>query len=552
MVAALVGLACPAPPLPVPQRVVLVTIDTLRADHVGAYGAESAHTPHLDSVAARGVRFDAAVSPAPLTLPAHASLMTALDPPAHGVRHNSIYRLGADIPTLAERLRDAGYATAAFVGAVVLDRRYGLDRGFDLYDDDISGRRSGALGFVERPAADVVDAALAWLESAPPRFFLWVHLYDPHASYDPPAGFASAFASHPYAGEIAYVDAQLGRLFDGIRTKWGEEGLLRVVTSDHGESLGEHGEPTHAYTLYEATQRIPLLIEGPGVPPGRVVSGVVRLTDVAPTILSWTGARSLGEGRGEDLGPLIAGSDHDGRTAYMETVATQLNFGWSPLLGLRSGRFKYIRAPRPELYDLGADPDERIDLAPGEPRLVARLDRELEALIPDSPLPPSFARVSEAERARLRSLGYLTPGPPSDPTQIGQVGGIDPKDQIGVLAVLADAERALGAGRPLEALEHLEDLEDEGTAVASLRAVAALAAGRVGLAERAARIALRQQPERSDLLMVLARALEAQGRFEAAGRAYQAASALDPELAAASIGAARARQRERGSGATAR
>jgi arylsulfatase A-like enzyme len=325
---ALVALACGRPP----ERVVLISIDTLRADHVGAYGASRAHTPTLDELAARGVRFEHAFSPAPITLPAHASLLTGLEPPQHGVRGNGAFRLPEEALTLAEALRAAGFATAAFVGAFVLDRQYGLAQGFDAYDDRMTSRRAaGATGFAERRADAVVDAALAWLATAPERFFLFVHLYDPHANYDPPPGFRAAFPRHPYAGEIAFADAQLARLLAGIRERWPDDRTLVVATSDHGESLGEHGEATHAYTLYDATQRVPLLLAGPGLPRGAVASPVVRLVDVTPTILALAGLDAPPGSPGRDLRGALSGSEHEPRAAYMETLATQLDFGWSPL-----------------------------------------------------------------------------------------------------------------------------------------------------------------------------------------------------------------------------
>lgn len=296
---------CGATRREVTERVVLVTIDTLRADRLGCYGAEGAHTPNVDTLAASGVRFETAISRVPLTLPAHASLMTALDPPQHGVRHNSIHRLADDLPTLAESLRGSGFATAAFVGALVLDRRFGLARGFDVYDDDVGRMSSPTVGYAERIASEVVDAALGWLDSAPPRFFLWVHFYDPHLLYAPPPGFAAAFASDRYAGEIAFVDHELGRLLAGIEARFGPAGRLVVVTSDHGESLGEHGERTHAYGVYDATQRVPLILSGAGWPKGQVVETPVRLVDVAPTLLAAVGARPPARGRGS--GPRPAG-----------------------------------------------------------------------------------------------------------------------------------------------------------------------------------------------------------------------------------------------------
>ncbi|HVN40349.1 MAG TPA: sulfatase, partial [Myxococcota bacterium] len=276
-----------------PERIVLVTIDTLRADHIGCYGLASAHTPTLDRLAAEGVRYEVALSPAPLTLPSHTTIMTGLDPDRHGVRHNSVFSLDPAVPTLAERLHARGYATAAFVGAFVLDRRFGLARGFDVYDDHFGDRRSSLVGFAERRAGDVTDAFQRWLAAAPPRFFVWLHYYDAHASYDPPEGFKLSFPYDLYSGEIAYVDAQLGRALEALSARFDPAGTLVLVTSDHGESLGEHGELSHSYGVYEATQRVPLVARGPGFTGGRVAHELARLADVTPTLLAEAGAEPI-------------------------------------------------------------------------------------------------------------------------------------------------------------------------------------------------------------------------------------------------------------------
>ncbi len=510
---------CRGPAAAPTERIVLITIDTLRADRVGAYGATRAHTPHLDAIGAQGVRFDVALSPVPLTLPAHASLMTGLDPPRHGVRHNSIHRLDASLPTLAERLHDAGYATGAVVGSLVLQRRFGLARGFDAYDDRLeAGRVSGGSGYVERPADLVVDAALSWLAGAPDRFFLWVHFYDPHAAYDPPAGFASAFAQRPYEGEIAFVDAEVGRLLAAIRERWGDEGLLVVATSDHGESLGEHGEATHGYTIYEATQRVPLLLSGPGLPAGRVAPGPASLTDIAPTLLALAGAAPLPDTDGIDLRPSLEATALRDRSIYMETVATRLDFGWSPLLGLRSGRFKYVRAPRPELYDLSSDPDETRNRAREEPDVTARLDAALGRRLAARPREATGVRLSPEDRARLRRLGYVVPEASASAEELIRVGGADPKDEIGLLAELVRARGDLDEGRAAEAFARLEALGDGSLSVVVHRAAAALAAGDAAAAERDARKALGAEPGRSDMRILLARALLAQQRHADADR----------------------------------
>jgi arylsulfatase A-like enzyme/Flp pilus assembly protein TadD len=500
----------------------------------------------LDTIAAAGVRFDSAISPAPLTLPAHTSLMTALDPPAHGVRHNSTFRLGSGIPTLAERLQEDGFATAAVVGAMVLDSRFGLARGFDVYDDVISSRMSATVGFAERSADTVVDRALAWLEDAPDRFFLWIHLYDPHADYAPPPGFASAFASRPYDGEIAFVDAQLGRFLEALGTRWPDASTLLVVTSDHGESLGEHGESTHAYTIHGATQRIPLLIRGPGIPRGQVIAEPVGLIDVAPTVLALVGAQPLPAATGRDLTPRFHGRDSGGdpgpgpgdRAIYAETLATHLDHGWSPLWGLRTSRYQYIRAPRKELYDLRADPAESRNVALRHPDLTARF----EALLAErAAIPPlTDARLASplggADRERLRSLGYVVPegntvaqDPPINPE------GPDPKDEIGVLRLLGEAQQDVHAGRLERALARLASVEGGGTAVPALRAAILVATDEYERAEADARFVLDSQPNRPDLWIILGRALAGQNRLEDARTAFEMATRLDPRSLTAHI-----------------
>jgi arylsulfatase A-like enzyme len=513
---------------PAPERVVLVTIDTLRADRVGCYGDAHARTPTLDALAASGVRFEHAISPAPLTLPAHASLLTGLDPPRHAVRHNSIHRLSDSVPTLAEALRERGYATAAFVGSAVLARRYGLARGFDVYDEHAQRSSSQTVGYAERPADRVVDAAEAWLTAAPPRFFLWLHLYDPHAAYAPPAGFAAAFPNDPYRGEIAFADYQVGRLLAALRGRFGAEGLLVVATSDHGESLGEHRELRHSYGIYDATQRVPLILSGVGISPGRIVEAQVRLVDVAPTLLAAAGAPPLADIDGRALQPLLAGGGDGERLAYVETFATRYDYGWSALQGLRSGGYKYIRAPRPELYDLRADPAERTDLAAQQPELARSLDATLGELLARPSRAPEAVALPPAERERLRSLGYVAPEP--DPAaEAAPFSGPDPKDEIGLLARLNRAESLAVLERYAEALALLRGLEDPPPAVAGLRASFALRTGDYAAAERDARSAALREPRRPDFQLLLGNALEAQAQHAAARSAYEEAARLDPE-----------------------
>jgi len=522
------------------DRVVLVTIDTLRADHLGCYGGKWIDTPAFDALAERGVRFETAISPAPLTLPAHASLMTGLDPPRHGVRNNSTFRLDGDLPTLAERMRERGFATSAFIGAVVLDRQYGLARGFDHYDDRMAPRRAaGEFGFAERTADRVVDAAIGWLETAPERFFLWLHLYDPHAGYKPPARYLADSPSHPYAGEIAFADAELGRLVDRVRARWDERHTLFVVTSDHGESLGEHGEMTHSLTIYDATQRVPLILSGPGLSRGEVEQVPARLVDVAPTILALAGAEPLRDADGRDLRAKKSERGLPQSLAYLETLAPQLDLGWSPLLGVRSARFKYIRAPRPELYDLLEDPGEARNLARARPDVVAELERGLERRLADArPVEPTLT-PDAARRAQLARLGYLTGGAAAPTAELGQVGGADPKDGLAQVMKLQMAIGLMVADRSEEALAVLEPLDGGGYIFDLYRSEAARRAGRAEAAERFARAALAQAPAVPGVHLALAEALEEQGRFEEAALCFEEAARLDSASAEPVVGMGR-------------
>jgi len=522
------------------DRVVLVTIDTLRADHLGCYGGSWVETPVLDALAERGVRFETAISPAPLTLPSHASLMTGLDPPRHGVRNNSTFQLDGGFPTLAERMRGQGFATAAFIGAVVLDRQYGLARGFDDYDDRMAPRRAaGEFGFAERTADQVVDSAITWLETAPERFFLWLHLYDPHAGYEPPARYLARSPSHPYAGEIAFADAELGRLVDLIRARWDERRTLFVVTSDHGESLGEHGEMTHSFTIYDATQRVPLILSGAGLSRGKVEQAPARLVDVAPTILTLARAEPLRDADGRDLLANPPDTHPQESLAYLETLVPQLDLDWSPLLGVRSARFKYIRAPRPELYDLLEDPGEVRNLAPARPDVVAELEQGLQRRLANArPVEPTLA-PDAARRAQLARLGYLTGDAVVPAAELAKVGGTDPKDGLADVMKLQAAIGLMAAGRSEEALAVLETLDGGGYIFDLYRSEAARRAGRADAAERFARAALAQAPWVSRVHLALAEALEEQGGFEEAARSFEEAARLDTASAEPVVGLGR-------------
>src|SRR5947209_15029841 len=356
-------------------NLLLVTLDTTRADRLGCYGYGAARTPALDRLAAEGVRAADAVTAAPITLPSHATILTGLYPPAHGVRDNGTYALGDDAVTLAERLHAAGYRTQAIVSALVLNRRYNLGQGFDGYDDDLWSEDQPKLFLIRsRPGPKTAARAVRWLEGwseeTPRRpFFLWMHLFDAHQPYTAPAAERLRFAT-PYDAEIAVLDRAVGEVVDELRHQGILDDTLVVVTADHGESLGEHGEKTHALFIYDATVRVPLLLRYPRrLPAGTVYAGPVRTVDIAPTVLAALGLPGGGEMQGRDLLPAFRGDEPPPDLAqYSESLLAQVGFGMSPLFGLRHGGYKWIRAPKPEVYDLGRDPRETANLYPAAAR----------------------------------------------------------------------------------------------------------------------------------------------------------------------------------------
>jgi arylsulfatase A-like enzyme/Tfp pilus assembly protein PilF len=408
------------------QNVLLITIDTLRADALGSYGGRAA-TPALDALARDGVRFDFAHAHAVLTLPSHASILTGQYPFQHGIRDNSGYRLSANAATAATLLKRAGYATAAFVGAFPVHSRFGLNQGFDVYDDRF-GETRAPTEFVmpERAASAIVPLARAWVatpRSAP--WFCWVHVFDPHAPYRPPTPFDTQYAGRPYDGEVAATDAALAPLLDDVRRS--AQPTLVVVTGDHGEALGDHGEETHGVFAYESTLRIPLIVaelgdqrrpQGSGgvrLQPdlrGEVSSVTARHIDILPTILDAVGQSVPSGLPGRTLLPAAERrSSSSARTSYFESMSAMLNRGWAPLSGIVADREKYIDVPVPERYDLAADDAEQNNLAGRSPER----DRTLAAALRGfGASPPGQRRAEDAEAvARLRALGYVSGSTPA-------------------------------------------------------------------------------------------------------------------------------------------
>ncbi len=518
-------------------RAVLISIDTLRNDRIGTMYKGRPVTPNLDALAARGARFHTTIAPVPITLPSHTTMLTGLQPPRHGVRANSTFALDDHIPTLATEAQSAGIATGAFVGAVVLSRHYGLARGFDLYDDRMGERRAlGKTGYPERQADAVVDAALQWIRPTQPnRFFVWMHMYDPHFDHHPPRYFADLMADDLYAAEIHFSDQQVGRFVEEVEALYPDGRTLFVITSDHGESFGEHGDPTHSYSVYDATQRVPLILVGPGIEAGKEVHEVVRLSDIAPTVLNEMGLAALPETDGLDLLALLDDEPDEPRTAWVETVATRLEHGWSPIYGVRTERFKYLRAPRPELYAVQEDPDELDDLASTLPEVAKELDAQVGAVLATAVPLRMTLDPDPAERAQLEALGYVIPDSGIDPEAAVIVGGIDPKDTVHVIGAMSEALRLSQADKPEEAIELLLSLETESGHTDARLGRLLREVGRLEESLVYARRAVAATPGWSDTHYQLAMTLRDLGRLDEARFAFAQAAELDPQNPAAHV-----------------
>jgi arylsulfatase A-like enzyme/Tfp pilus assembly protein PilF len=561
---------------PAIRNVLLISIDTLRADHVSAYGFPRSTTPNIDAVAREGVLFKGVYTPVPMTLPAHVSMLTGTLPPTHGLRDNLQNRLPDASLTLAEMLKPKGFTTGAIVSTFVLDRRFGTSQGFDSYDDRFQAvHKIGDLS--ERKGDEAARLARDWLDEHKEQpFFLFVHFYDPHDPYAPPEPFASKWSAHPYEGEVAFADHCVGQVLEKLRQLGLYDDTLIVITGDHGEMLGEHGELNHGFFIYEGALRVPLVMRVPRAPAAsRQVDVPVSLIDIVPTIVSLVGAPLPREVQGVDLSPWLTGQGAGGgaRPLYAETVTPTHYYGASSLLGVILDGWKYIESTRPELYDLRSDPAEAVNLLEREPAKADALGRTLVAILAAAgraPGPaPESAALDEASRERLAALGYLGRG--GDTSSHGfDRSKEDPKDLIAFFRKDQRLNKLVEDKKYAEARTLCDDmlrqrpgfadchLQMSKIAAAEGNLDAALTAARKAVAvgpknERAhvqlaallkdrgdvdgatthLREALKLEPNSPDTRMLLGRALAEKGRLDEAASLLGTAAAVQPESAAA-------------------
>ncbi|MCG3125857.1 MAG: Beta-barrel assembly-enhancing protease [Phycisphaerae bacterium] len=545
------------------MNVLLISLDTTRADRLGCYGQAGDPTPHIDRLAREGVLFEQCSSAVPITLPSHATMLCGTWPFVHGVRDNGSFQLRAENESLAEVLHARGYATAAEIAAFVLNREFGLNQGFEVYNDIQTARdrarASTRQAFVERPAAEVADSAIESIaRDAAGPFFHFVHFFDPHRPWEAPAEWA-ARQRDPYLAEIAYVDAQIGRILDALQRRGVLDRTLVVVTADHGEGLFEHNEETHSAFIYDTTMRVPLVLWRPGhLPAGRRIPWQVRTADIAPTILDFLGGDPLSGANGVSLLPATRdGAADPGLTAYGESLYGFYNYGYAALRMLRGGGWKYIHAPRPELYLVASDAGEVADVAAGQPARVAEMRAALRALIEQSPpvRAAGSARlaVTPAAQQALGALGYASGGDaasqPSD--SAGEMAlfepvGINPMDRADEIRLTSHAMWLMRTGdmRTAEATlrQILAQTGEQGGSFAWAHANLGnilWSRGKLSEAAEHFRVALRSNPRDGRTLTNLGLTLEMLGQIDEAEQHYRAAIDVPPVFAQSHVFLAR-------------
>ncbi|MFO0916913.1 MAG: sulfatase-like hydrolase/transferase [Planctomycetaceae bacterium] len=518
--------------------ILLVTLDTTRADRIGCYGHRSARTPALDALAERGVLFERAYTPVPLTLPAHSSLFTGLYPPEHGLLINGRGRLGERIPVLAESLRAAGYDTGAFVASFVLDSKFGLERGFDTYDDDLSTSGPAHDSSHRRRSGDqVVESALSWLARRENRpFFCWIHLFDAHAAYDPrPTVFGDAFTDQPYDAGVAFADLQLQKLVDSVERGKRQRPTLIIVAGDHGEGLMDHQEDTHGLQIYDSTMRVPLVFAGLStIKAGHRVTSPVSLVDIYPTILDCAGIPLRQAVSGQTIKSAFTGASIAERPCVVASEAPLLLEGWAPVHGLVTERWKYIHTIQPELYDLSIDPRESKNVIAEQPREVAELEEILrEAKRGMASRDAVGVTLSAQEQRTLESLGYAS-RPASADASVAEHQLADVKEMMPYHSQLEHAKQLFGQGKLDQTVGIVEQILNQRPQYASARMLlgdAMMMQMNYSEAQTAYETALAQRPDDAFLLSRLGSALAIQDRNEEAVSFYLRALAIDPEFA---------------------
>jgi len=516
------------------DRVIVVTWDTTRADRLGCYGYEAADTPNLDGLAAEATLFEHAVSPVPTTLSSHSTMFTGLYPHDHGVRYNIVYSLGPRAVTLAERLQARGFDTAAFPASLIVGRNFGLDQGFETWNEP--QRAADAKGpttpeSVERTAGEGVDLAIEWLDShSHGRSFLWLHFYDPHAPYDPPFPYSDRYRGRRYDGELAYVDAQFGRLLERLREDRLWSRTVVIVAGDHGEGLYDHRERYHSYLVYDTTQHVPLIIRAPGVSPGRIREPVT-LADLTPTVLDLVGTPANDEMRGISLRPALEGETVPRRPLYFESLAGSLNYGWQELRGIRSGEWKLIDSEEPELFDLERDGAETTNRVAVDTDRLDALQAQLAAL--SEPLETSLADavadvvLDRETEQMLASLGYVS----------GGSGGASenaqhPRTMIDLEGEMMSTRRDIALGQwPAveERCRYVLGRDPSNKWGLNTIISALIAQDRAGEAQDHAAELVRLYPDAEQSYVVFARAYEAEGLIEEAYRVLETAVSRIPD-----------------------
>lgn len=529
--------------------VVLITIDTLRADRLGCYGSTTVQTPHIDRLAEEGALFTNAATTVPFTLPAHSSLMTGTYPPYHGVRENVGYQLGDTLPTMAELLSDAGMEAGGFVSAFVLDRRWGIARGFDHYFDDFEMKdMKASLGAVQRDGEETIEAANEWLQKqGDNQVFLWLHLYDAHDPYEPKEPFRSQYPNAPYDAEVAYSDALIGRFRESLEATGLLERSLLILTSDHGEGLNDHGEGFHGYYIYDTTAKVPLIIRAPGgALAGREIGAAVSHVDLMPTALEAIGQPIPDVVQGRSVMPLLLGrTEPQERMVYTESLYPLLHYGWAPLRSVRTTEHKFIATPDAELFNLQEDPMESQNVLREERGLAADLRDQLLAMREAIEAPEELsntADVDEESLAQLQALGYIAGTGEVDLAAENDFSRADPKEKIGLHKRIMAAQSAMGQQDLVNALRLLDQvLERDETMIDphQMRGQVLMQKQKFDEAIEAFRRALELSPDHTSSLFGLAHAYRETDRPDEALVGFKRLLQLNPSDSKAALSAAK-------------